>query len=235
MRRMIRQRRLRRLNGRHLRLGVLCVLPLVTVLYLLMRCRPVITEFAKSDAEWIAEKTANETVAYVLENKEEQCRSLVQLNYDNDRVLSNVLVDAATVNVIKTAVTTEVMKRMEDMSTMTVSIPLGTLMGWDWLSGFGPLIPFSIGVNSSVLSSVSSSLSAVGINQSSYRVLIHLEISLCVVTPAGQENVAVETTYPMAETVFLGDVPNALTEVSGDTRTSVGKIMDYNAQNSDGE
>ena len=63
--------------------------------------------------------------------------------------------------------------------------------------------------------------------QSLYQVLIHLEISLYVVSPAGRSTVGARVSYPMAETVLLGEVPDNLTEVYGDDQSVLGQIFDY--------
>ena len=80
---------------------------------------------------------------------------------------------------------------------------------------------------STVLSDVSSALESTGINQSIYRVLVHLEISLYVVTPGGRSSVGAQLSYPVTEAVILGEVPDNLTEVYGDDQTLLGKIFDY--------
>jgi hypothetical protein len=118
---------------------------------------------------------------------------------------------------------------MEQFSSLSVSLPIGSLLGWDWMSGLGPLITFPVSFTATVLSDVSSVLVAEGINQSMYRVLVHLEFSLYVVTPGGRSTVGTKTSYPMAETVLLGEVPDNLTEVYGDDQSLLGQIFDYGA------
>lgn len=223
---MKRRRHRRRVSGwRRLATCGLALLVLASVL--LLRCGPVITDFAESTAEWIAEKTANEVVAEVLATYADVSDTLIRVNSTADNRPSDVVVDSVAVNTIKTAITTGIMKRMDDLTTMPVLIPLGTLLGFDWLSGWGPLISFSIGVNASVLSTVSSALTAVGINQSAYRLSVNLTISLCVISPRGRSFVTVNPSFPMAETVLLGEVPGTLTEVNGDNRSDLEKIFDY--------
>ena len=104
---------------------------------------------------------------------------------------------------------------------------MGTLSGWHWLSGFGPLLTFPISFTATVISDVSSVLEAAGINQSIYRVLVHLEISIYVVSPGGRSTVGANVAYPMAEAVLLGEVPDNLTEVYGDDQSLMGQIFDY--------
>lgn len=192
-----------------------------------MKFRPVLTAFAESEAVWIATRLANETVASVLTEHNELCSQMILVNFTEAGVLSSVVPDSATINTLRTTITDEAMLRFESLDSLSVSIPLGTLLGSDWLSGWGPMLSFPISFTSTVLSDVSSSLEAVGMNQSTYRVLIHLDISLYVVSPGGRSSVGTQLSYPMAEAVLLGEVPDNLTEVYGDDQSILGKIFDY--------
>ena len=224
---LFRKRRQRHRVCRCLRM--LLLLPVLAGLLLLMmiRCRPVLTAFAESEAVWIANKIANETVAEILQQEAELCRSMIHVSYNDRQLLSAVVTDTTAVNTVKTAATAAVIRKMEGLSSISVDIPFGTLAGFDWLSGWGPLVRFPMSVTSTVLSTVSSSLEAAGMNQTTYRVMVHMDISLYVVTPGGRSSVAAESSYPMAEAVLLGEVPDNLTEVYGDDQTLLGKIFDY--------
>lgn len=212
---------------------VLAVLLVFAVLacVCLIRCRTVVYEFAKSNAAWTAEKTTNETVSRVLGEKNELCRSLISVAYNDEQILSHVTVDSAGINTIKTAASVAVMDALEDATSVTVGIPLGTFLGLDWLSGCGPIISVPMSATQSVFTSISSSLTDVGINQSAYRVNIHVKVNLWIVTPAGYADVTVENDFPVAETVLLGKVPDNLTEVYGDDQDTIGEIFDYGTVN----
>lgn len=196
-----------------------------------IRCRTVVYEYAKSNAAWTAEKTTNETVARVLEEKNALCRSLVSVAYNDEQILSHVTVDSAGVNTIKTAVSVAVMDALESATNVTVGIPLGTFLGLDWLSGWGPIISVPMSATQSVFTSISSSLDDVGINQSTYRVNVRVKVNLWIVTPAGYASVTVENDFPAAEMVLLGKVPDNLTEVYGDSQDTIGEIFDYGTIN----
>lgn len=222
--------RLRRCRRRLSRLGIVavaffCIIGLLGVAF--FRCRPIMTAFAESQAVWKATKIVNRTAAEVLSDYGKLCENTITVTYADEQRISSVCTDTAAINTVRTAMTEAVMVAMEQFSSLSVSIPMGTLAGWDWLSGFGPLITFPISFTATVLSDVSSSLEAVGMNQSRYRVLIHLNISLYVVTPGGRSTVGAYVSYPMAETVLLGEVPDNLTEVYGDDQSLLGQIFDY--------
>ena len=217
----------RRRFKRRWRMAVIGLSVFSLLILSLIRCRPVVTAFAESQAMWSATDIANRTVASVLEEQASLCRSVITASYNDQQVLSSIFTDTAAVNSIRTTVTDRIISQMESMQTISVGIPLGTLMGLDWLSGWGPLVPFRMSVTCGVLSGVSTSVEAVGMNQSNYRVLLDIHINLYVVTPGGRSSVAVDVSYPMAEAMLLGEVPDNLTEVYGDDQTLLGKIFDY--------
>ena len=191
------------------------------------QCRPIMTAFAESQAVWVATKMANQTAAQVIQKYADMCNNTISVVYDSAQKVSSVSIDTTGINTLRTAMVEQVMGEMESVDTLSVAIPLGTLTGWHWFSGLGPMLSFPLSFTATVLSDVSSSLVATGINQSTYRVLIHLDISLYVVSPAGRSTVGTHVTYPVAETVLLGEVPDNLTEVYGDDQSLLGQIFDY--------
>lgn len=206
---------------------VIFVVLLALFLAVYFGCRPILTAFAESQAVWIATKVANNTVATVLDQYTEVCSDMIQVTYTDTEHLSSVIPNTASVNMVRTAITDRAIEEMEQLTSLSVAIPVGTLLGPDWLSGWGPLVNFPISFTATVLSDVSSSLEAVGMNQSTYRVLVHLDIHLYVVTPGGRSTVGTQVSYPMAEAVLLGEVPDNLTEVYGDDQSLLGRIFDY--------
>lgn len=206
-------------------IALACIVGLLGLAFL--RCRPIMTAFAESQAVWMATKIANQTVGQVLQEYADICADAIVVTYDDANIISSVRTNTLTVNTVRTTITDRVIAAMETVSAISVAVPMGTLMGWDWMSGLGPLIPFPVGFTASMMSDVSSTLVSEGINQSMYRVLVHLKISLYVVSPGGRSTVDVEVSYPMAETVLMGKVPDNLTEVYGDDQSVLGQIFDY--------
>lgn len=185
------------------------------------------TAFAESQAVWTATKVANQTASRVLQECADLCAQTISVTYDDNQAVSSVMTNTATINTVRTKITEQAIVEMESFSHLSVSLPLGTLTGWDWFSGWGPLLTFPVSFTATVLSDVSSALVSEGINQSVYRVLMHLEISLYVVSPAGRSSVGARVDYPLAEAVLLGEVPDNLTEVYGDDQSLLGQIFDY--------
>lgn len=195
----------------------------------LVRCRSIVNDFAESNALWLAEKIANETALRILQERAESCSSAVSVVYDGASKVSALHMNTATINDVRSALTVSVMDAIEEHMSLPTSIPLGTLSGFHWLSGCGPLISFPMSFTATVLSDISSDLQGVTINQSFFRLHVNLFISLYVVTPAGRSTVSTTVGVPMVEVVLLGDVPDNLTEVYGDDQSLSGQIFDYGA------
>lgn len=213
---------------RRLRINVVIIVCVVAVIVVtLARCCPIMTAFAESQALWDVSEIANRTAMQVLSEQADVCNHTIRVEYDGAQKISSVFMDVAGINTVRSVMTEMVMEAIEETASISVAIPLSTVLGWRWLSGMGPLITFPVSFTATVLSSVSSSLDEIGINQSAYRVMIHLDISLYLVSPMGRSTVSTRVTYPMAETVLLGEVPDNLTEVYGDDQSLLGQIFDY--------
>lgn len=224
------QSRYRRLWRQKICLVLLAFLCVVGVLLTsFFHCRSIVTAYAESDALWLATKTANRIASEVQEQYSELCCKMISVTYNSNQQVSSIQVDSAAVNTVRTAMTGRLMKAMEQSQKLSVKIPVGTLSGVHWLSGFGPLLTFPMSYTPTVLSKTSSTLKAVGINQSIYQVFVHLDICLYVVTPGGRSSVNGRVSYPVAEAVLLGEVPDNLTEVYGDDQSLLGQIFDYGA------
>lgn len=193
------------------------------------RCRSIMLAFAESQAVWMATKIANQTAEQVLTSYADECSDIILVAYDEQQKVSSIQTKSSAVNLVRTAMTDQAITALEAMSALSVAVPLGTLTGWHWISGWGPLITFPISFTATVMSDVASSLTAQGINQSTYRVAIELEMILYVVSPAGNTTVSTNVSYPMVETLILGEVPDNLTEVYGDDQSLLGQIFDYGA------
>ncbi len=223
----LRRFRSRRRNRPWRRLAVAVALLAVSAVMLMLYCRPVVTSYGENAALRRAERAANEAVSRALEEHAALCRDMIHVTYTDQHMLSSVITDAAAVNTIRTAIGQDVLSRIESLPSLEVAIPVGSLLGPKIFSGWGPVIRFPLSVTATVLSDVTSTLEAVGMNQSAYRVLVNVHVALYVVTPGSRSSVTLDAAYPVAEAVLLGKVPDTLTEVYGDDQTLLGKIFDY--------
>lgn len=115
--------------------------------------------------------------------------------------------DTAALNALRTQLLSQLEESLN--GTVTVEVPIGSLTGIALLNGKGFSVPLTLQVESSADLSFQTEFVSAGINQSCHRVTMTIRtrgISQSMRFPAETET---ETSTVLAETVLVGDVPNA--------------------------
>lgn len=99
------------------------------------------------------------------------------------------------------------LKRLGDMSSERVSVPLGAALGLTILAGSGPGIPVSIIPIGSVSTEFATEFEACGINQTRHKVYLQLTASIRIVIPTGAKTTNVSANMLVAESIIVGGVP----------------------------
>ena len=99
------------------------------------------------------------------------------------------------------------LRRLENMSSERVSVPLGAALGLTLLAGSGPLIPVSIVPVGSIGTNFATEFEACGINQTRHKVYLQLTASIRIVIPTGAKTTQVTANMLVAESIIVGAVP----------------------------
>ena len=99
------------------------------------------------------------------------------------------------------------LRRLGDMSSERVSVPLGAALGLTLLAGSGPGVPVSIVPIGSVATEFATEFEACGINQTRHKVYLQLTASIRIVIPTGAKTTNVSANMLVAESIIVGSVP----------------------------
>lgn len=99
------------------------------------------------------------------------------------------------------------LRRLGDMSSERVSVPLGAALGLTLLAGSGPEVPVSIVPIGSVATEFATEFEACGINQTRHKVYLQLTASIRIVIPTGAKTTNVSANMLVAESIIVGSVP----------------------------
>lgn len=99
------------------------------------------------------------------------------------------------------------LRRLGNMSSERVSVPLGAALGFTLLAGTGPEIPVSIVPIGSVATEFATEFEACGINQTRHKVYLQLTASIRIVIPTGAKMTNVSANMLVAESIIVGGVP----------------------------
>lgn len=195
-----------------------------------MRVRPIIEKTAAYQSKVLATRIINDTVYTELENSDYEYDDLVTVTYNSDNLVSAIESNMVSINKIKAKVTKSVNDELTKIDQHDLSLALGTVSGFTSLYNQGPLIPVKVQPEGYVETSLISAFQSAGINQTLHRILLTVNVDISAIIPGYTASATVETTFVIAETVIVGNVPGAYTHVISGNDDLIGLINDYSSQ-----
>lgn len=99
------------------------------------------------------------------------------------------------------------LRRLQNMSSERVTVPLGAALGMTLFAGSGPGIPVSIVPIGSIRTDFATEFEACGINQTRHKVYLKVTASIRIVIPTGAKTTEVSANMLVAESIIVGGVP----------------------------
>ncbi|MBQ4266092.1 MAG: sporulation protein YunB [Clostridia bacterium] len=99
------------------------------------------------------------------------------------------------------------LRRLNNMSSERVTVPLGAALGVTLFAGSGPGIPVSIVPIGSIATEFATEFEACGINQTRHKVYLQVKASIRIVIPTGAKTTQVTANMLVAESIIVGAVP----------------------------
>ena len=148
-----------------------------------------------------------------ISQNEALCEELVTLSYRADGAVSSLSCHMGRLNTARNTLLLSVIGALRQSDYITVSIPLGNLFGAEIVSGRGPRMQIRVMLAEGSRAYMASEFEERGINQTLHRVLFSVSVHLLVLTPTRPVEAVVTQTYTVSETVIVGEVPDAYTEI----------------------
>ena len=155
---------------------------------------------------------------------------LVRVNTADAGQIVAIETDTAQINRIKSQVSIMLIDKLRELSSHPVNVTLGTLTGVEWLAGMGPEVEMRFELRGGVSTDIVSDLRETGINQSLHTIDCVVTADYYVILPGCRFTTTLSTTVPLAQSVIVGEVPDAYTYVVGDQSDTIGRIFDYGHQ-----
>ena len=179
--------------------------------------RPMIQSIAQDKARSVATRIVNQAVADQLTAMNLDYTDMVELDQDEQGNISAVRTKMATVNRFQAEISLAVQTAIDTYQSEKISIPFGTLIGSELFDGRGPSIPLTITMTGSMTASITSGFESAGINQTRHQITLTITTDVRSVVPWYGVTTQVVNDYIVAETILVGNVPDAYTQViSGD-------------------
>jgi sporulation protein YunB len=207
---------------------LLCITVLLSVCYFKMQ--PVIMRFAVSTAETIMLNSANEAVIKILEENNVTYSDIARLSLNDNGYVSSLEIDVYEINNLKSRISNETARIIEEKEYFEVSIPIGTFLGNTYTAGFGPKVKFKMQLTTTAIVDFSHEFRSAGINQVLHIINVDMNIGGSLIIAGFNRGINVKTSAIAAQTVIVGATPDAFTNVIESEKDNTGGLInDYGA------
>lgn len=192
---------------------IIVIFILILSVNFLKNVTPTITVLCESRAKSIGLKIANETIKDYMDKLEYE--QLMNLTYDASGKLSTMSANIGKVNSLSSQIAYTIQEKLLNVENSVVGLPVGRVLGWSIFSGYGPSIKIKLIPVGNVNVSFKTEFISEGINQTRHTIYIQLRTSVMTVAPFISNTVSVENLITVAETIIVGDIPNAYYNIEG--------------------
>ena len=175
--------------------------------------KPFVFTYAKSEAETIILNAANQAVLNILSENDISYSDISNVSRDADGTITGIEIDTQKVNLLKSQMSNEIARIVVGNNKYVLNIPIGTLFGNEYTTGYGPKIKFKMQLTETAILDFESRFESAGINNVLHQIIIKIDVKASVLMMGCTEGFSVSTTALAAQTVIAGEVPDSFTNV----------------------
>lgn len=186
-----------------------CIIFIIVLIVGEIRLRPIIKNAGanalKNELTILLNQAVNETV----QDENSVYSDFVTVKYNENGSISSIVTNTVFVNDFKARVSETVSKTVADCGDFNVLVPWGTLLGSELFSDRGLELKVESSTYGYAVTDIYSVFESVGINQTLHRIYVKIELSATAYIGDYKVQESVKGKVPVAETVIVGEVPNA--------------------------
>ncbi len=185
--------------------------------------RPLVMSVANTHLKNTAVRIINTAVLKNLSDGSADYSDIVTMSKDANERVSALSVNFSQVNKIKAGLTLDILNGITKSDRADIAIPLGNFFSNEFMWGTGPKIPFKIMPNPTVDVNFRDDFTSAGVNQTVHKIYLDVDANVSAAVPAVKTGARVKTSFLIAQTVIVGEVPETYTGIN----EIPGSIEDY--------
>ena len=202
-------------SGRLLALVIGVGLALAVIFLIDSALRPTLTALAQARVENAVTRIVNDAVDGTLTSEAISYSDLVTLEKDAAGQVSVLAANTAQLNALRAEILGEVLAQLEQLDSQELGVPLGSLTGFATASDLGPVLPVRVLTAAVPTADFENVFTSAGINQTLHRIMLNVRVECTLLIPGGTVDTTVEAQVCAAETLLVGQVPDAYLELPG--------------------
>lgn len=176
-----------------------------------LRMKPVLLQVASTRASNMVSRIVNAAVNEAMAAGKLDYDDLVTLETGAQGSVIALKSNMMAANRLQSEISADVLRRLGDISTTDLRIPIGTLSGIALLAGRGPALTIRMQTVGSAEANFRNEFTSAGINQTKHRILLDVDVYVSILLPGFYTSTKVSSEVAVAETVIVGSVPETYT------------------------
>ena len=211
---MISRKYIKKSNNKvHVIVKLFFLITIVLIITFEIFVSPIIEKGSEYQGRMIVTKLLAETINEVLSDSELSSETMLNVIRDKEGEILSIETNTNMINQIKAQVTTDVAESFNALSNQSYTMPLGTLLGNDFIVGRGPDIKISVTSMGYLDTQILSEFTSAGINQTNYKMMLNLTLHYTTIIPLHRTPTKLETNFVLIDTIVVGDVPQYYTNL----------------------
>jgi sporulation protein YunB len=173
------------------------------------RMRPAILSIAELKTSQIATEAVNNAILNKVA-RGVSYQDLINLKLDEEERIVMAQVNTMEINRLVSETTIATQNALMEISSEPLKIPLGEIFDNYFFAAYGPSIPIKLFPMGRVNTTLIDSFDDAGINQVRHKIYLAVITEVRIVIPFVSSYVEVQTTVPLADTIYPGEVPETI-------------------------
>ena len=201
----------------------------VGAIFIEIKLRAVARTFAESYVSTALSNAVNRAAMSVLDEYNISYNEVANLSVNEQGLVSSIEINTSAINRFKGSVTAAVVSELAEYKSVTFKIPISAAFGvyYSYLSF--PKISYTVSVSTSVFAEFENEFIDAGINQVLHRITIRVGTIGQLAMLKEKTGINQSTNFTLAETVIVGAVPDAFTNIDYASEDVVDDVFDYGA------
>lgn len=191
-----------------------------------LKMRPVITSMSGYQAKIMATNLINQAANDIFQDESYSYSDFVTLTTNEEGNISSIETNTTKISLLQTELTQKTVDALVAVDRDSIHVPLGTLLGFQLLSGRGPDIEIKIVPVGSIKAVTKSLFTSAGINQTLHQIVIEVDATVMAIIPGFSAEISVHTEYILAETMVVGTVPDSYAQIITQGESAIPYLSD---------
>ena len=167
---------------------------------------PIIKTYSKAETRALSDHAVNLAVSNVV-NRSLTYGSLIDIIYSENGEIAAFSANQYEINAISREIIKETQSQLKTLGNGGICLNAGTLTGFSYLIGKGPLIKFKLVPIGTALADFESQFSSVGINMTKHSLFLNVKLHVSIAMPIKSYELYTNSQVLLSESIIVGKVP----------------------------